>query len=106
MEPSIFQFIRRHSLRQQLWIVLITAISLPFLYVSLDLPKTIINKAICGNGNCEFPVSVMGVPLEQVPYLMLLSGLFLLLVLINGGFKYYINRYKGQMGERMLRRLR
>ena len=25
---------------------------------------------------------------------------------INGGFKYYINVYKGQLGERMLRRLR
>ena len=32
--------------------------------------------------------------------------MFLLLVLINGAFKYVINVYKGMVGERMLRRLR
>ena len=37
---------------------------------------------------------------------MLLSGLFLALVLINGAFKYRINTLKGRLGERMLRRLR
>ena len=37
---------------------------------------------------------------------MLLCVGFLLLVLINGAFKYYINTFKGQLGERMLRRFR
>ena len=37
---------------------------------------------------------------------MLLCGAFLVTVLINGGFKYCINTYKGQLGERMLRRFR
>ena len=37
---------------------------------------------------------------------MALSGVFLLLVIINGLFKFYINTYKGRLGERMLRRLR
>ena len=37
---------------------------------------------------------------------MLLCAVFLLLVLINGGFKYYLNTYKGRLGERMLRRFR
>ena len=32
--------------------------------------------------------------------------MFLVLVLINGGFKYVINVYQGIVGERMLRRLR
>ena len=36
----------------------------------------------------------------------MLCGIFLVLVFINGGFKYYINTYKGQLGERMLRRFR
>ena len=30
----------------------------------------------------------------------------LFLVLVNGCFKYHINVYKGQLGERLLRRLR
>ena len=37
---------------------------------------------------------------------MLLCCAFLLLVLINGAFKYCINTFKGQLGERMLRRFR
>ena len=32
--------------------------------------------------------------------------MFLLLVVINGLFKLYINTYKGRLGERMLRRIR
>ena len=48
----------------------------------------------------------MAFEFEQVPYLMLLSGLFLALVVINGVFKYRINTLKGRLGERMLRRLR
>ena len=32
--------------------------------------------------------------------------MFLLLVIINGLFKFYINTFKGRLGERMLRRIR
>ena len=39
-------------------------------------------------------------------YLLILCGLFLTLVFVNGGFKYYINTFKGRLGERMLRRFR
>src|SRR5690348_11510356 len=45
LEPTIYGFILRHSLSQQLLLILFTLISFPFLYFSLDLPKTIINKA-------------------------------------------------------------
>ena len=41
-----------------------------------------------------------------MPYLMLLCGAFLAIVLINGAFKYCINTFKGRLGERMLRRFR
>ena len=37
---------------------------------------------------------------------MVLCGAFLAVVLVNGGFKYCINTFKGQLGERMLRRFR
>ena len=106
MEKSIFQFVYRYSKREQLYIILLTAISFPFLYFSLDLPKTIINEAI--GGGVDFPVDLLGLgyPLEQIPYLFSLCGVFLVLVFVNGSFKYYINVYRGQLGERMLRRLR
>ncbi len=105
---SIYGFIWYHSKRQQLWVVLITLLSFPFLWYSLDLPRLIVNRAIGGSaeGRHFRPVEIFGYSFDQIPYLMLLSGAFLGLVLINGAFKYYINVYKGQLGERMLRRLR
>src|SRR5882757_2575524 len=48
----------------------------------------------------------MGFHFDRIEYLLVLSFLFLAMVFINGGFKLYINVYKGKLGERMLRRLR
>ncbi len=124
MESTIFRFILRFSLREQLLLVLLTLASFPFFYFSLDLPKTIIDEAI---GGTDFPqnlfafdpsgipllgevfdagAGIPGVELEQLPFLLALCGMFLILVLINGVFKYVINVYAGIVGERMLRRLR
>ena len=103
MEPTIFRFIFRHSKKEQIFLLVLTGLSFPFLYYSLDLPKIIINKAI---GGTDFPRDLFGYQVDQIPYLLLLSLIFLALVCVNGAFKYYINVYRGQLGERMLRRLR
>ena len=103
MENGVFKYILRYSKAQQLYLLFITAVSFPFLYISLDIPKTIINEAI---GGSEFPTSFFGLELDQTPYLMTLCGIFLILVFINGGFKFYISVYRGVIAERMLRRLR
>ncbi|ASJ70805.1 ABC transporter transmembrane domain-containing protein [Granulosicoccus antarcticus] len=112
MEDGLFAYILKYSKRQQVILILMTVLSFPFYYLSLDLPKTIINEAISGT---EFPVdigfavfgfSVQFASLQQVPYLVLLCLVFLALVLINSGFKYFINIYRGTLGERMLRRMR
>jgi ABC-type multidrug transport system fused ATPase/permease subunit len=84
-------------------LLLLTVSSFPFLYFSLELPKTIVNKAI---GGSEFPRIYYGIEFNQIEFLLFLCALFLVLVGINGAFKYYVNVYKGQIGERMLRRLR
>ena len=103
MEPTIFKFIWRYSKAQQVYVLLITVISFPILYATLELPKIIINEAIGGQ---NFPREVAGFSLEQVPFLLVLCFTFLGLVLFNGGLKYYINVFRGRLGERMLRRLR
>ncbi len=103
MDKTIFAFIWRYSRKEQLILLVATLASFPFLYYSLDLPKTIINEAIGGQ---NFPVTLLGYELEQIPYLLVLCFIFLILVFVNGGFKYWINTYRGRMGERMLRRLR
>lgn len=103
MRKTIFGFIWQFSKRQQFNILTLTVISFPFLYLSLELPKIIINDALGGAGGGR---EYYGVYLTQVEYLLTLCFIFLALVLINGGFKYVINVYKGIVGERMLRRLR
>jgi putative ABC transport system ATP-binding protein len=103
LQPSIYRFILRYSMPEQVYLVVVTLLSFPFLYASLDLPKQIINDAIGGE---HFPRDVLGVELNQVPYLVLLCMVFVGLVLINGWFKFHLNVRKGRVGERMLRRLR
>ena len=103
MEPSIFKFIFRYSAREQVILLIATIVSFPFLYYSLDLPKIIINEAI---GGSDFPRNVFGYQIDQIPFLFALCSVFLTLVLINGAFKYFLNVYRGVVGERMLRRLR
>jgi putative ABC transport system ATP-binding protein len=131
LESNLFKYIWRHSKGEQLVILLIVVLSQLFYFLSLDLPKAIVNRAIQGQAFTDgrtttrfFPIAFDvpgfleglvgqkhvvlfdGFPLEQIPYLIALSMLFLLLVIINGVFKLQINTQKGRMGERMLRRLR
>ncbi|MCK5623306.1 MAG: hypothetical protein KAJ11_13505, partial [Alphaproteobacteria bacterium] len=114
MESTIFKFIIRYSKMQQLWLLGVIVLSYPFLYLSLDMPKLIVNRAI---GDVTQPppdfyeIPLFGTPvvtleMEQIDFLLLLSSIYLALVFVNGVLKYYINVYKGRMGERLLRRLR
>src|SRR5579885_1135120 len=70
LEPTIYRFIMRHSWPSQLALLLLTLASFPFLYLSLNLPKTIVNQAI--RDGAKFPQSVLGFELDRVPYLMVL----------------------------------
>lgn len=103
MERSLFRFVLRHSLRDQLGILALTFLSFPLVYLSLELPKMIVNDAISGTG---FPREIMGVSLAQIPYLLALCCAFFGLVVLNNIVKYALNIRRGITGERMLRRLR
>ncbi|HED13324.1 MAG TPA: ABC transporter ATP-binding protein [Gammaproteobacteria bacterium] len=103
MERSIFRYILKHTRKKQIFLLLLTAASMPFIYVSLEIPKMIINGAI---GGADVPEQLLGYPINQISYLFVLSGLFLLLVVFNGAMKYILNVYRGVLGERMLRRFR
>src|SRR3954470_4701368 len=127
MERSLFRYIWIHSKRDQLIICAVVLASLPFYFASLDLPRRIVNEAIQGKaftgghmtaqflawtislpswlGRASFKV-LDGFEVDQLELLLGLSTLFLILVLVNGGFKYWINVSKGALGERMLRRMR
>ncbi|MGV6803606.1 MAG: ABC transporter transmembrane domain-containing protein [Ruegeria sp.] len=103
MEPTLFAFIWKHSKKQQFVLLLLTLLSFPFLYASLELPKQIINDAIGATGNT---VTLFGTTVTQVQYLMILCFAFLATVITSGVMKMRINTMKGILAERMLRRLR
>ena len=56
----LFPYIWRNSRRQQIIILLFVLVSLPFYFLSLDIPKNIVNDAIQGrafkHGNAEAPL--------------------------------------------------
>ena len=71
LEPSIYRFILRYSLPQQVILLMLTLASFPFLYYSLVLPKIITNRAI---GKHHFPQHHFGFELDQITYLLVLCG--------------------------------
>ena len=103
MEAKFFKFVWRYSKRDQLIILGLTFLSFPLVYISLEIPKIIINEAISGT---DFPKEVLGLEFEQIPYLLLLCTAFLFMVIAINGIKWVMNVRVGMTGERMLRRLR
>jgi putative ABC transport system ATP-binding protein len=124
VEPSYSKYIWAHTRPQQIWILCIVLLSMLPYYLAFDLPKQIVNGPILGEGFetsgatqpfAPFIVDVPwigtvdlfgGITLDRMNTLIGLSMMFLALVIINGSFKYYINIYKGLLGERLLRRIR
>ena len=103
MEKSIFTYIWKHSKREQIVLLLVTLLTFPILYVSLELPKRIINDAIGGSSE---GVVLLGFALNQIEFLMVLCAGFLIAVLANGLLKMRLNTMKGVLAERLLRRFR
>lgn len=126
VERTLFGFILKYSRREQWMIVPFVVASMVFYFISLDLPKTIINQAITGKSfpdpdatarflRIDLPLPEFlggalplfgGFEMSRLPYLVALCVTFLVMIIVNGGLKYKINTMKGWMGERMLRRLR
>ncbi|PYE26541.1 putative ABC transport system ATP-binding protein [Rhizobium sp. PP-F2F-G20b] len=124
MDIRLTRYIWTHTRKQQMWILMIVAVSMIPYFLSFDLPKQIVNGPIQGKGFEQpgaterfFDISFSlpwignvtlfnGIDLTRMETLYALSVIFLLLVIINGLFKLYINTYKGRLGERLLRRIR
>lgn len=83
--------------------IVVSLIAMPILYLTLELPKQIVNNALDSD---RFPIVVLGRDLDQVVFLILLCGLYLLAIILNGLNKYGLNVFKGYVAERFLRRFR
>src|SRR5882672_7301706 len=125
MQRNLFTYIW-HSRHEQLVILSLVVLAQIFYFMSLTVPKSIVNNGIQGNAfkqhttipflAWELDLSAIfhghtlrlfeGFQVDQLTYLIVMSFVFLAAVIINGQFKKSINTQKGRMGERMLRRLR
>ncbi len=129
-ESTLYRYIWQHSRREQLTVLIVAVAAQPIYFLSLTLPKLIVNGAIsdekywAAHTTRNFLHFVIGIPeslqawlgqqwvlisgfeLERVPYLFALSVAFLVLVGATGFLKFLMNTMKGRMGERLLRRLR
>ncbi len=103
MEKSLFKFIWKYSKREQVIQLLITLLTFPVLFATLELPKRIINDAIGGTGENIF---LLGFDFTQIQFLMILCFCFFLAVVTNLVFKMQLNTMKGVLAERLLRRFR
>src|SRR5690348_3483407 len=126
MHRSLFSYIWRYSKPEQLVILFLVVLAQVFYFLSLSVPKSIVNNGITGNAfkdhhtipflvweldlSAIFPGKVIrildGFQVDQLQYLVVMSFVFLGAVIVNGQFRRIINTQKGRMGERMLRRLR
>ncbi|WP_424946507.1 ABC transporter transmembrane domain-containing protein [Candidatus Spongiihabitans sp.] len=103
MNSSLLRLVWQHSSRQQLVIVAFTCLSFPLLYLTLEIPKIIINRTLSGGNEI---LRLAGFSLEPVHFLLVLCVGLLALIVINGLLKMKINTLKGITGERLVRRLR
>jgi putative ABC transport system ATP-binding protein len=126
MQRNLFTYIWRHSKPEQVVILSLVVLAQVFYFMSLTVPKDIVNNGIQGNAfknsqtipflvweldlSAFLPGTVVrifdGFQVDQLGYLVTMSFVFLGAVIVNGLFKKTINTQKGRMGERMLRRLR
>ena len=71
MDKSLFRYIWRHSRRDQIFISAVVMLSLPFYFLSLDLPRKIVNEAIQGRafeaGNQSAPFLNLSISLPGFP---------------------------------------
>ncbi|MFD2207675.1 ABC transporter ATP-binding protein [Kiloniella antarctica] len=100
---NAYAFIIQYTLKQQVFLAGLGLLAMPVLYLTLELPKIIINDVISSE---NFPIIFMNVEFSQSKALFALSAVFLCAISLGGILKYCINVYKGKVGERILRRFR
>ncbi|QDZ00593.1 ABC transporter ATP-binding protein [Nitratireductor mangrovi] len=127
MERNLLKFIWQNSRLKQIWLLVVIIASMPLYFITLELPKQIVNGPIQGDGfsgagatqpflRLPLPFAEQlfgreiilfdGFQFDRLTMLFALGFLFLAAVIANGWFKLYMNTYKGKLGESLLRQLR
>lgn len=89
MDSTLFTFIWKHSKREQLFLLALTLVTFPILYITLELPKRIINDAIGAGPSAMF---IFGVQVTQIELLLSLCFSYLVAVFIHGLLKMKLKK--------------
>lgn len=100
---ALFPHILHTTWPQQICLLVLSLCLMPLLYLSLELPKQIVNNVLeQSNSQLKF----LKFDVSAVQLLTVLSLIYLSTIILNGVGKYNLNVRKGLLAERFLRRLR
>jgi ABC-type multidrug transport system fused ATPase/permease subunit len=91
MPKSLYAFIWQVSHRQQIWLALLTIVVALLTMVPLELQRRIVDEAI---------------ERADLSYVLALCGIYLVILLVQGGLKYLLNVHRGKLVEKTVLNLR
>ena len=104
MEKKLLRFVWNNGKIDTIKTLILTFMTFPVIYISLEIPKIIVNKALgAGNTPVEYPTEFLYMELDQMSYLMVLCALFITMIVLNNGLKFFLNVQVGLTSARMLR---
>lgn len=103
LTDGIFRLILRRTRLRQALLLAVAAAAMPILYLTLEIPKHIVNHAIASSSGV---IEIDRIVFSQVEFLVVLCVLYLASLLANGAIKYWLNVCQGRVGELLVRRLR
>lgn len=91
----------------QVRLVFLSLATLPAAWLTLEIPKHIVNHALAdARGDGHPGMTFLGLPLGRTELLFALCAGYLAVLTGNGLLKYAANRVRGRVNERVVRRLR
>ncbi|WP_244539261.1 multidrug ABC transporter ATPase [Methylobacterium sp. 174MFSha1.1] len=106
-EWRLERYVLQATLRPQLRLLLLSLLTLPAAWLLLEIPKHIINHALSdAEGDGHPGMAFLGLELGRVELLFALCASYLAVLTLGGLAKYAVNRTRGGLNERLVRRLR
>lgn len=107
MEKNLVSFVWKHGKLDTIKTLIVTFMTFPVIYISLEIPKIIVNEALgAGKTPVQFPTEFFWISMDQMTYLVTLCMIFITMIVLNNWLKFVLNNQIGLTSERQMRRLR
>jgi hypothetical protein len=103
LEPRLWRFVLARTWRRQLVLLSLSIAMLPLSWLSLEIPKRIVNDALLGPPGER---ALFGAQIDREGFLLALTAAFLLVVCASNLLKHRLNTGLARSGERLLAELR